>query len=63
LSEAGLRAADPIPIKNQKPDGGSGAEKPSAPTAKPARSGKPSPKAELVSKEAQLRALREQGAR
>jgi hypothetical protein len=63
LIEAGLRAADPIPIKNQKPGGG-GAEKPPEPAVKPSRSS-PSrtPKAAPVSKEAQLRALREQGAR
>ena len=61
LIDAGLKAANLI--RNPKPGGGS-AEKPSGQPVKPARSStRRTPKAAPVSKEAQLRALREQGAR
>ena len=62
LIEAGLKAAKPN--RNRKPGGSGGAEKPSGQAVKPARSStRRTPKAAPVSKEAQLRALREQGAR
>ena len=65
LIEAGLKAGEKIPIRNAKPGGGG--QRPSGQsgqTAKPVRSSqRRTPKAASVSKEGQLRALREQGAR
>ena len=63
LIEAGLKA-DKIPIRGSKPEptGSDDADEKSAPVSKPARRPR-TPKAAPVSKEAQLRALREQSAR
>jgi hypothetical protein len=64
LIEAGLKAGDKIPIRGSKPEpsGGSNVDEKSAPTSKPARSPR-TQKTAPISKEAQLRALREQSAR
>lgn len=69
LIEAGLQAGDKIPIRktSAEPTGGSGpnpggGDKP-APTSKPPRRRPRTPKAAPISKEAQLRALRELVAR
>ena len=65
LIEAGLKATDQSPTGNAKPSGGG--QRPSGQsgqTVKQARSSpRRTPKAAPVSKEAQLRAVREQGAR
>jgi hypothetical protein len=64
LIEAGLKADDKIPIRGKKPEpsGGDDAGEKSVPPSKPTRRPR-SPKAAPLSKEAQLRALREQSAR
>jgi hypothetical protein len=68
LIEAGLKAADPIPIRGSKPDDDTGSSElgkrqrsptPKAPKAKPERSAQPPSSPKPASKEAQLRALRE----
>jgi hypothetical protein len=66
LIETGLKSANPMPIRRPKPsDGGAGggekrqqAASPKTPKAKPERSAQPAASKPL-SKEAQLRALRE----
>ena len=75
LIEAGLKAGEKIPIRNAKPSGSDGGAEPSgsskagksAPRSRkasaPERQSAPAAPAKPPSKEAQLRALREQGLR
>src|SRR5687768_2037371 len=65
LIEAGLKAGEKIPIRktSAEPSGGSDPEPGSGGKPAPRARKAPGPKAAPLSKEAQLRALREQGAR